>query len=294
MHSDAPSFFVYYDDMPDASSGSGNQDRKKLFDELSRKRREMIDAEKQKQEQREEGKKAQEKMEGQAFLEEAAQTRERSAEREDWRQEQHAKRREDAELRRKKEEQKKLEEAEQKKKDAARQRQQEMMDNLHRTAVEQRIVSKIEGAKMEEEKIKKAATHREEHVVAGLDTDLERAIENIDHEMRLKADRLKAEISRRRKELMEESRRAKKSKSPEEEGPESARKREILALDERLTQGLFDIKTEAKSLKQEVRNASNQRKARTQKEANMKRAEAEMRRKRVEEWFHRGEDEAKE
>jgi hypothetical protein len=283
-------------------------DPKKAFDEITRKREALIAAEKERAQKRDEAAESQQVSESAAFINEAVEAKERSEEREDWRQSQHAQKRALEEDKRKKEVEKlKLAEDEKKKGDA-RKKQQDLMADLHKRAIEKRSKDKVERAKSEEDQQKKAVTKSEVSQKKELDEEAMRALEHIAREEKKKKELLQADLERKREAGMEELQRAKHEAAKvlqeelraarDEEQKRSARvhesqafskaqsdyKRATLTIDEWTAQKMFDIEIESRRLKDEVIRDMNIRKQRIDRDADRRRAEAEARREGVEEW----------
>lgn len=256
-----------------------------MWDNLARKREEMIEAEKAKKVERasvEKQSNARQKGEVEA---EAIHAREKTEEQEEWRRQQHAKREAEAAKKRAAEaealRQKELKEKKEKE-DAIKQKH---MEELHKRAVEKKVEARIENAKLEETRQKKMADAHEVREFRTTDDELRRRFTEIDREAKKKGDLLKAGSARKRAQAEE---RLKAVKGDDASGNEF--KRAIMNADEALDQGLFDIQTEAKRLKAEALLQSDRQKQRDHTEAEKKRREAQAKREGVEEWFGRGKE----
>ncbi len=255
-----------------------NDDKKAQFEALTRKRQEMLDAEKKKRAEREASAAEVSKRQQKESQAESIAAKEHSAKREEWRQEKHDKQREDIEKKYKE----KLEHERQEKIDAAKKVEDEKrlktLEQLHRHSVELRVQNKIEHAKHDEEVQKQQATGREVRMTEDVDGDLMRDLEHIEREAKKKSDMLKADTERKRIKLEEELKQG---------GALTANRRSLLNLEESLQKSLFDIQTETKSLKAEATQKAEKKKQIARHEADKLRDAAEARREEVEEWFGR-------
>lgn len=295
----------------DGKAPQNQQEQREMWDALTRRRQEMIDAEKAKrQEKIDEADEVQKRQEAE-FLAEVAAGRKRTDEREVWRREQHEKRRALEELKKKEEaEQKRLADIAQKKKEQF-EKEMEQMAELHKKAIEKRVHERVLGARSEEEKQKRQATHMEDMTIAHTDENAARKIEHFEREAKRKKDALTLQADRKRNEAEEQFKKRKheaevasreqmhKAKDETEKRDirltenqavsraEAERKRITSGLEEVLQQQLFDIDTETKRLIDEVKRDEQQHDNRVHMEAERKRREAAARRENTEEWVLR-------
>lgn len=294
--------------MPD----NDQQKKREQWDAITRKREEMIAADKAKRAELKEEEKALQKRQQADFVEQEAAQKERAVEREEWRQDQHMKREEDAEQRRKKQAEAVVEQKKKEKLEEAQAKRDEQMADLHRKAVERHVRDRIEGAKIEEEKQKRSAVEMRDSELMRFDEEARRKIEHIERDAKRRKDLLNATHAKLVMQTEEDYKETKKSAAAEsmaemrkakdetakksiriEENQkvsraEAERKRATTVAEDTLRQQLFDIDTETKKLIAEVQKDEQQRMTRAKKEADNKTQAAQARRERTEEWFEKG------
>lgn len=294
--------------MPD----NDQQKKRAQWDAITRKREEMIAADKEKRAQKKEEEKEVRVREQAEFAVQEQEQKERAVEREEWRQDQHVKREEEAEQRRKKQAEAVVEQKKKEKVEEAQAKRDEQMADLHRKAVERHVRDRIEGAKIEEEKQKRSAVEMRDNELTRFDEESRSKIEHIERDAKRRKDLLNAAHTKLVMQTDEAYKETKKSAAAEsaeamrkakdepakrairvEENQkvsraEVERKRASTVAEEALRQQLFDIDTETKKLIAEVEKEEQLRMNRAKKEANNKTQAAQARRERTEEWFEKG------
>lgn len=294
--------------MPD----NDQQRKREQWDAITRKREEMIAADKAKRaEMKAEEKEVQKRQEAD-FLVQEQEEKDRAAGREEWRQDQHVKREEEAEERRKKQAEALVEGKKKEKAEAAQVKRDEQMADLHRKAVERHVRDRIEGAKIEEKKQKRSAVEMRDSELMRFGEEARRKIEHIERDAKRRKDLLNAAHAKLVMQTEEAYKELKKSAAAEsaealrkakdenakrsiriEENQkvsraEAERKRATTVAEDTLRQQLFDIDTETKKLIAEVEKEEQVRMNRAKKEADNKTQAAQARRERTEEWFEKG------
>lgn len=288
-----------------------SQDPKKAFAEIAARRAAELQAQKDLHERAIELGKERNANEELAYMTEARAAKERSEEREQWRQNRHAESREMQEKRRLAAIAQAEEVARKEKMKEEQRKRDEKMAELHRKAVEKRVAEKIEGAKVEEGRKKKDATNYEERSLSTLDVDAKRRIEHLvregeshKHALQIGADRTRVEAEEAYKiakhaaekhTLMllrtskndQEKREIQTEESHALSNANAERRRALFALDETLAQKLFDIDTQTKRLVDEVRRDFETKKQLAVRDADRKRMDAAAQREGVEKWFGR-------
>jgi hypothetical protein len=296
---------------PDNGKKKTLQEQQKVWDAITGKRQEMLDAERARMEQKltdEEETRLRQETE---FLSEVKDARARADGREEWRKEQHRKKLEIEAQKRKEVAAQKLRDEVQIKQNLKLEEEKKALAELHKKAVEKRVATRLEGARMEEEKQKKAAENHDVHMTMELDLEAGRKIQMIERAQSRRKDELKKDAATKLSQAEEMYRTAKKDaavisreklhRARDEAGKRAIRleesqavskasaerKRIIFGLDEFLQQKLFDIDTETKRLKDEVTREAEVRKARAHHEAGKRVIEAEARRIGTEKWFEK-------
>jgi hypothetical protein len=274
------------------------EERRKTFDALAAKRQEMIARERDRQLERERAATAEAARQKQASLEEQRQARERGDVREEWRQEQHAKKEESLQAARLAAEDqaradaKKAKEAEEDAERVAR------MRALHDRAVTQKVAAR-----------KLQAEHLEEDAVAQVDDGLERELRDIRHLLEralehLAQDRRKKiaameDDARRQQVAMAERYAVRKKELETSDDPKAGgalfqltatHKRALLTLQERVEATRATIESEYVRLKDEAAAQAAQKEARLRAAAAQRLREAKTRHENADEWIdsHRG------
>lgn len=290
-----------------------SQDPKKAFAEIAARREAELQAQKDLQERAMELEKERNTAEELAYIAEQSAAKERSEEREQWRQDRHAESREMQEKRRLAEIARVAEEERKEKLKKEQQLKDERMAELHRKAVEKRVAEKIEGAKVEEERRKKDATYYEERSLSTLDAEVKKNVEHVlresaqrKHALQVAADRTRLEadeayaLAKRTAETQassllrsakteQEKRDIRMGESHMLSTANAERRRALFALDETLAQKLFDIDTQTKRLIDEIKRDADAKKRLATRDADRKRMDAEAQREGVEKWFGRNE-----
>jgi hypothetical protein len=252
------------------------EEKRAQWEAITKKREEMIAAEKAKAEKRSEAKEEMTERQQADFQAGISAEKVRHDKQEDWRLGQHEKRREAEKKRKEIEEQKKLLEEEKKKHDAAEAQRKAYMDNVHKVAVAHKIRDKREAIEDEAERQKKAAADSAERQVHQLDDETVRSLHHIDSEHQKKLRLLHADSEHRKKSIADK------------EQPISERNRELLALEEEIQSKTFMINQETKRLKDEVIAHAGQKKQKIAREETAKENEAEQRKENFEKWLREG------
>jgi len=284
-------------------------DPKAAMEEIVKRREAELEAQKEKEVTDAASAQTSQTIAQQTYLTGERDARARVEEREEWRQEQHAKHREEEGARRKQEVER-LVEVERKKKLAEEQvKRDEQMAILHKKAIEKKSAEKIAGAKVEENKRKRDATNYEDRALAGLDADVGRRITHLKSESDKRKRTMQAGADRTHTEADEAVRAAKLAAQKQATGAlrdattdqerrgvrteESQRmsqataehRRAIFALDESLAKKLFDIDIETKRLVDEVTHDFQVKKQIAARDADRKRIDAQAQRERAEDVF---------
>ncbi len=256
---------------------------------MTSKRAGMLKAEKDRQIKRESETVERKQREDVAFSEETAATKERSEHREDWRQEQHAARREEEKKRKEQEALRLLQEEERKKQEAKEAERKENMAKLHRQAVEHKIRDKRAAVQHDEEMHIKNAEVSAAKTTHTLDEDMKRNTEHIENERKRKINLLHADAERQRNHIEETTKHQILSADPDQKSHfERVRQNAIIRLEEETSKKLFDIEQESKHLKDEtIKNAAN-KKTLVLRDEDRKKREAVQRTENFEKWVQKG------
>jgi len=287
-------------------------DRQQELARIAARRKMMLDAEETMRKKKTEEKKEFESRGRSSFQDEVKAAAARGVEREEWRQEQHAKKREEHEEKLRLEELRKEEllKEEKKKEFAAEQRKD--METLHDMAVKKKLAARGEAIEKEERDTEKRAAESADREGHGIDVDLDRSLVSIAREMRKKEDQMNADLGRRRKMLEDSYLHAKHLLAQEEKRAlsaggmsreamnighermqlESEHKRQLMKLDKEQETGLLKMKQERESLEREAKTLARQKHAKVEKEHGSRVREAHQRHDTALEWIGLNDPEA--
>lgn len=293
-------------------------DKKAELDEIAQRRETLLATDRERKEKRETEAAAQTVREQAAFAEEAAAAKERAEEREEWRQGKHAKRREEEKERLLKAQQAKLEEEKRKKVAAEKARQQAYLDELHKRAYRKKVKDNLEKAETQEENENRDSEHRHERDLHALNMAAVSANNSraSDKKRQIAAAKLDAERHRSiaedayTRDLAQATRDASQREARARAKPgadlqaeltgiraevgrirmdlTARRKRELMAIDDRLAAKLQDIELTFARLAQEAERDEESKERKIDKDLDRRKSDSAERRRRAEEWIEKG------
>lgn len=270
--------------MPDTNPSPSNppdqrklmEEKRKQWDAITQKRMEMIAAEKQKQKDREAEETARAARESGAFYAEVAEAKARSADREEWRQGQHEKRREEEKQRQAAAAEKLRLAGEEKKRDAEKAERAKYLLDLHKVAVAHHIRDKRASIEDEAARQLKSAADMTERTLKQLDEERARALHNLESVTARKIAQIKSDGERKKKMI------------DGKQCPVSEKNRDLLLLEETMQTQIFSAQEEAKHLKDEILKNAAARKALAERQEHRKEQEIERRKENFEKWLKEG------
>jgi hypothetical protein len=295
------------------------EEKRAQWDVITAKRMEMINAEKKKQVDREDAERLRAEGEGASYYAEVDAAKVRGEEREEWRQDQHAKRAEDEKKRKALEAQQLLAAAEEKKRMAAEAERKGYMMNLHKVAIAHKIRDKRKAVEDEAQKEVKDATDSAERATHILDEETERSLNHLEADKQRRIGQIHSDTEHRSKAIEEKARllnyEAEKDRRSAEEvarhlsdraqageginkaraeesqaklRAESERRRDLSALEEQAANQIFTANEEAKHLKDEVLKNTGTKKLLILRQEGRKKQESEQRKENFEKWMKEG------
>lgn len=275
-------------------------DRQAEFERIAARRKAMLEAEDELR-QKHAAEKDEFASRGKAaFGEEVAAARQRSEEREEWRQDQHVKKAEEKKEKERLEEERKRAELKQEEHEKFLAEQKKDTELLHATTVKKKLAERkktIDKEGMVGEKRARDIADREGRVA---DEELQRQLVTIERDARKKQQQFDALIERRRKMLEESYTHAKQMLLREEQHAlglqknavgqqrmqlESEHKKQLIMLDKEVETNAVKAKQERAALEREARDESTERKGKIQLDQNRRVRETTQRHDSAIEWI---------
>lgn len=281
-------FLWYTDPMPQTP-----EERRKTFEALAEKRRELLERERETQLTREREHEERTARQKAASIAEQQAAAERGNAREEWRQEQHTKKEEALEAARLAAEERARQEAKAAAEEADREERAQRMRELHDRAVTQKVAARKLQAQHIEEETAKRVDDQLERDLRDVQHVLDRTLEHLVQDRRRKIAQLEDDALRQQKAMVERYE-VRKAQALREGGPKggadvyhvtSEHKRALLTLQERTAGTRAKIESEYNRLKDEAVAQAEQKRARLRGLADQRVREAKVRHENADKWI---------
>jgi len=268
------------------------EERRKTFEQLAQKRRQLLQDERDRQEARErQASDVSARQRAESIAEQEASAA-RGEAREEWRQEQHLKKEEALAAARKAEEERLRQEAKAAAEEEDREERAKRMRDLHDRAVSQKVAARKLQAEHIEEETEKHVTDQLERDLRDVQHVLDRTLEHLVQDRRRKIAQMEDDALRQQKSLVERYE-LRKQQAEREDGLKggatvyhatSKHKRALLTLQERTIETRAKIESEYNRLKDEAVAQAEQKRTRLRGLADQRLREAKVRHENMDKW----------
>lgn len=272
------------------------EERRKTFEALAQKRQQMIDAERERQAERERARTELARRQGKESIAEQNAAAARGEEREEWRQEQHVKHQEALDAARKAAEEEARQKAKQEREAEEDEERTRKMRDIHERAVAQKTAARKLQATHIEEDTAKHVTDQLERDLRDVQRVLERTLEHLSQDRGRKIARMEDAADRQAKAQAERFAVRKKEAASQERGASlvlqltAEFKRSQMTQREQMEEERAKIESEYARLKNEAEAGAAEKAARLRAASDRRLQEAKTRHENMDDWIesHRG------